>query len=100
MNEYLLSAGLSEQAIDALVKAGAATILGLCVAIIMTPLQIRKLRKDLESRSVRLFKKIRRIEDYHIDKEIRDFGEIQTKALVEMRKDQRDASDERDAATE
>jgi len=91
-------AGLGDKAIDTLITTAAAAMLGLAVAIVMAPLQIKKLRKDLKSRDKRIFPKIKRIEDFLLDSEIKQHGKLQADLLVEMRADQRDDADQRDAS--
>lgn len=90
----MTEAGLSSQAIDALFVAGSTSIIALAVAIIMAPMQIKK----LNGAKHRLFVKVLRLENLLLDQEIRRLdGEELSGVYKEMREDQRPKADEQDA---
>lgn len=101
MFEYLANMD-TEQALTALISAGSTAIVAAIIAALKTPGDLKLLRQEFKafrrmdaSRSRRLFRKVRRIENILLDEQIRQ-GRDLTGLYADMRGDQRDEADLRD----
>ncbi|MDX9730214.1 MAG: hypothetical protein RBT63_00450 [Bdellovibrionales bacterium] len=89
-----------DDVVKGLIGAGSTAVVGLIIALLKTPEKVKSLEKriaTLEGGRRRAFRKIRRLEQYVIEKELRAGAEL-TDLLKEMRDDQRSSSDDRDAS--